>query len=107
MKMRNFIKNPDVTIYKGFIVDENSTLSYETKNGNIKQELKNLEFTQVQKIVTDNCDQTINTIIHLKPGMVVLFEDEKRGYVVPVERFVRISEAIEDLNYIIDLDKEV
>jgi hypothetical protein len=39
--------------------------------------------------------------------MVVLFEDESRGYVVPVDRYVTIKEAKEDLECISDLDKEV
>ena len=43
----------------------------------------------------------------MKEGMTILFEDENRGYVVPVEKFVTIGEALEDLNCIKDLDKEV
>ena len=42
----------------------------------------------------------------MKEGMVVLFENENRGYVVPVDRYVRIGEALEDLECIKDLDKE-
>ena len=103
--MKNYIKNPDVTIYKGIKVDEDTTLKYETEDGNLIQELKNLEFTQITKTFNEKYDQEIKTVIHLKPNMIILFEDKERGYVVPVERFVTIGEAIEDLNYIKDLDK--
>lgn len=105
--MRNFIKNVDVTIYKGMIVNKDTKLSYEREDGKLKQELKDLEFNQWSKKETEDYESEIKTTIHLKEGMVVLFEDEDRGYVVPVEKYVTIGEAIEDLNCIKDLDKEV
>ena len=105
--MRNFIKNPDVTIYKGMNVNKDTTLKYEREDGNLKQELKNLEFVQYEKRKADNFESETKTTIHMKEGMTILFEDESRGYVVPVEKFVTIGEALEDLNCIKDLDKEV
>ena len=105
--MRNFIKNVDVTIYKGMIVNKDTELSYEREDGKLKQELKDLEFVQWSKKETEEYESEMKTTIHLKEGMVVLFEDEDRGYVVPVEKYVTIGEAIEDLNCIKDLDKEV
>lgn len=105
--MKNYIKNPDVTIYKGIEVDKNTKLKFEREDGKVKQELKNLEFVQYERREADNFESETNTKIHLKEGMIVLFEDEKRGYVVPVERYVTIGEALEDLECIKDLDKEV
>ena len=104
--MKNFIKNPDVTIYKGVNVDKKTTLKFEREDGNLRQELKNLEFVQFEKRQAENFESETKTTIHLKEGMTVLFEDEKRGYVVPLERYVTIGEALEDLNCIKDLDKE-
>ena len=43
------------------------------------------------------------TTIYLKEGDVLVFEEEGRGYIKPVESFVTIEEAIEDLTNIRDL----
>lgn len=104
--MRNYIKNLDVTIYKGIEVDKNTKLKFEREDGKLRQELKNLKFVQHEKREADNFESETKTTIHLKEGMTVLFEDEKRGYVVPVEKYVTIGEALEDLECIKDLDKE-
>ncbi len=105
--MKNLVLIPNCEIYKGFTVDENSTLEYENKDKTLKQELKNLEFIQYQKIDSPEYSTETKTTIHLKKGMVVLFEDEEHGYVVPVNRYVTIKEAIQELEYIKDLDTEV
>jgi len=105
--MKNYIKNPDVTIYKGVCVDKDTVLSFEREDGKLKQELKDFKFVQYEKREADNFVSETKTTIDLKEGMVVLFEDKNRGYVVPVERYVTIGEALEDLGYIKDLDKEV
>lgn len=105
--MKNYIKSPDVTIYKGINVNKDTELKFERQDGKLKQELKSLEFVQYEKREADNFESEIKTIIHLKEGMVVLYEDDNRGYVVPVERYVIIGEALEDLECIKDLDKEV
>ena len=104
--MKNFIKIPDVTVYKGIVVDKKSKLSFEREDGSLRQELKNLTFTQYEKRTADNFESEIKTTIHLKKGMVVLFEDENRGYVVPYERYVPIKEAYENIGYILDLDEK-
>ena len=105
--MKNLILIPNCEIYKGIVVDETTKLKYENKDKTIKQELKNLEFVQYQKMDTPEYSTETKTTIHLKKGMVVLFEDEIRGYVVPVNRYVTIKEAIQELEYIKDLDTEV
>ncbi len=105
--MKNLVLIPNCEIYKGFTVDENSTLEYENKDKTLKQELKNLEFIQYQKVDSTEYSTETKTTIHLKKGMVILFEDEKNGYVVPVNKYVTIKEAIQELEYIKDLDTEV
>ena len=105
--MKNLILIPNCEIYKGYIVDENTTLEYENNDKTIKQKLSNLEFTQIQIVNTPEYTTETKTIIHLKKGMTVLFENEQRGYVVPVNRYVTIKEAIQELDYIKDLDTEV
>jgi len=105
--MRNYMKSPDVTIYRGVSVNKDTKLNFEREDGKLKQRLKDLKFIQIEKREADNFETETKTIIYLKEGMTVLFEDEKRGYVVPVERYVTIGEALEDLECIKDLDKEV
>lgn len=105
--MKNFVLIPNCEIYKGYVVDDKTTLEYVNKNKTIRQELKNLEFIQYEKKDTSEYSIETKTTIHLKKGMVVLFENEERGYVVPVDRYVTIKEAIQELDYIKDLDTEV
>jgi hypothetical protein len=40
------------------------------------------------------------TTIHLKEGDILVFEEAGRGYIKPVEDFVTIEEAIDDLSNI-------
>ena len=44
-----------------------------------------------------------NGTIKLKEGDILIFEEEGRGYIKPVEDFVTIEEAIGDLTNIKDL----
>ena len=48
-------------------------------------------------------ESTYNTTIYLKEGDILIFEEEGRGYVKPVEEFVTVKEAIEELKCIEDL----
>ena len=102
--MNKYMKIPDVTLYAGMKVDKDTSLSFKSEDGKIKQELKNLKFVQYERREADNCET--KTTIYLKEGMIVLFENEQRGYVVPLDRYVRITEALEDLECIKDLDRE-
>lgn len=104
--MKVYIKSVDTTIYKGIEVNKDSKLEWKREDGKKHQVLENFEFIQEEKIEKEQYSQEIKTTIHLKEGDIVLFEDEERGYVVPVDKFVTIGEAIEDLDCIKDLDKE-
>lgn len=105
--MKNLVLIPNCEVYKGMYVDENTTLEYENEKKTLKQKLKNLEFEQIQIVDTPEYRTETKTIIHLKKGMSILFENEDRGYVVPVNKYVTIKEAIQELDYIKDLDTEV
>lgn len=104
--MNKYMKIPDVTLYAGMKVDKDTSLSFKSEDGKIKQELKNLKFVQYERREADNFESETKTTIYLKEGMIVLFENEQRGYVVPLDRYVRITEALEDLECIKDLDRE-
>ena len=104
--IRNFIKSVDTTLYKGTRVTKETTLEYEREDGKLKQYLKNLEFISEETREGKKYTSQTKTTIHLEEGDVVIFENEIRGFVVPVEKFVTIGEALEDLECIKDLDKE-
>ena len=99
--MQKFIRKPSVDMYAGVRVDKDTTLEY--KNDNVEQTLKDLVFHSVTKVKGENFESTYDTTIHLKEGDVLVFEEEGRGYIKPVEEFVTVKEAVEELNCIIDL----
>lgn len=97
----NFIQKPSIDLYPGIRVDKDTVFEY--KNENVKQTLKNLVFHSVTKVKGEGFTSKYDTTIHLKEGDVLVFEEEGRGYIKPVEEFVTIAEAIEELTHIKDL----
>lgn len=98
--MENFILKPSIDRYPGIRVNKNTEFTY--KNENVTQTLKNLVFHSVKKVKGEGYRSKYDTTIHLNEGDILIF-DEERGYIKPVESFVSIKEAIEDLTYIEDL----
>ena len=101
--MNVFIRKPSIDMLAGIRVTKDTTLSYE--NENVKQSLKDLVFHSVTTVRGEEYVSTYDTFIFLNEGDVLIFEEEGRGYVKPVEEFVTIGEAIEDLENIKSLDK--
>ena len=99
--MQSFIMKPSIDRYPGIKVDKDTVLEY--KNENVQQELKDLVFHSVAKVKGQGYESTYDTTIQLQEGDILLFEDEGRGYIKPVQPFVTIAEAIEDLTNIKDL----
>lgn len=97
----NFIRKPSIDLYPGVRVDKDTVLEY--KNENVDQKLEKLVFRSETKITGEGFKSTHITFINLKEGDVLVFEDGGRGYIKPVEDFVTIEEAIEELNNIKDL----
>ena len=97
----NFIKRPSIDLYPGIRVTKETELEY--KNENVKQNIKNLTLHSVTKINGDGFKSKYDTTIDLEEGDILIFEDEGRGYIKPVEGFVTIEEAIADLENIKDL----
>ena len=89
----------------GIKVYKDTELTYE--NEYVKQELKDLVLHSITTVTGEGYRSTYDTYIDLKEGDVLVFEEESRGYIKPVEEFVTITEALEDLENIKDLDKEV
>ena len=99
--MQVFIRKPSIDLYAGVRVDKDTKLEY--KNDTVEQTLENLVLQSVTKVKGEDYESVYNTTIHLKDGDILVFEEEGRGYIKPVESFVTIAEAIEDLTNIKDL----
>ena len=99
--MQVFIRKPSIDMYAGIYVTKETELNYE--NDNVKQTLKDLEFHSITKVKGENYVSVYDTTITLEEGDVLVFEEEGRGYIKPVEEFVTIGEAIEDLKAIEDI----
>lgn len=99
--MEKFIRKPSIDMLGGIRVTNDTTLNYE--NDNVKQILRNLVFKSVTKVNGEGYESTYNTTIYLKEGDILIFEEEGRGYIKPVEEFVTVKEAIEELRCIEDL----
>ena len=99
--MQRFIRKPSIDFYPGIRVTKDTVLEY--KNETVKQTLKDLVFHSVTKVKGEGYRSKYDTVINLKEGDILIFEEEGRGYVKPVESFVTIKEAIDDLTNIEDL----
>lgn len=101
MQFQRFIRKPSIDMLAGIRVKKNTEFVYE--NENVQQTLKDLVFHSVTKVKGEGFESVYNTTITLKEGDVLIFEEEGRGYIKPVEEFVSVGEAIEELTNIIDL----
>lgn len=99
--MQKFIRKPSIDMVAGITVTKDTKLQY--KNDKVDQKLENLVFKSVTKVSGENYKSKYNTTINLKEGDVLVFEEEGRGYIKPVEEFVTVAEAIEELECIKDL----
>ena len=96
-----FIQRPSIDLYPGVRVSKDTVLEYKTEN--VEQKVEKLMFQSVTKVKGQNYDSEYNTLIRLEEGDVLIFEAEGRGYIKPVDKFVTIAEAIEELTNIKDL----
>ena len=99
--MQLFIRKPSIDLYPGVKVDMDTVLEYE--NEHVEQRLENLVFHSKTKVKGEGYESTYDTTIWLKEGDVLVFEEEGRGYIKPVESFVTVQEAIDDFTNIKDV----
>ena len=97
----NFIRKPSIDLYPGIRVTKDTKLEY--KNKGVKQTVENLKLHSVTTIKGESFKSKYDTTVQLKEGDILIFEEEGRGYIKPVEAFVSIEEAIEELTNIKDL----
>jgi hypothetical protein len=96
--MEKFINKPSIDMLAGIRVTKDTTLEYE--NENVKQTLKDLVFDSTTVVKGDGFTSEYHTVINLNEGDVLIFEEEGRGYIKPVEQFVTVEEAIKELEFI-------
>lgn len=99
--MQLFIRKPSIDFYPGIRVDRDTVLEFQ--NENVQQTLKDLVFHSVTRVKGENYESTYDTTIQLKEGDVLVYEEEGRGYIKPVEDIVTVQEAIEELSCIKDM----
>ena len=99
--MQNFIRKPSVDLMPGIRVTKDTVISFE--NDNVNQKIENLILHTVMHTKGEGYAVTTHSTVYLEEGDVLLFEEEGRGYIKPVDGFVTIKEAIEDLTNIKDL----
>lgn len=99
--MERFIRKPSIDMLAGIRVTKDTVLDY--SNENVDQHLKNLVFESVTTVKGERYTSTYVTTINLEEGDILIFEEEGRGYIKPVESFVSVKEAVEELKCIEDL----
>ena len=99
--MEKFIKRPSIELYPGITVDKDTVIEYE--NENVSQSLANLLFKSITKLEGEDYESEYKTVINLKEGDILIFEEEGRGYIKPVEQLVSVREALEELVCIKDI----
>lgn len=103
--MQLYIKKPQIDFYEGIKVSKDTELNFKTDN--IEQTVKNLQLHTVTRIEGDGYVSTHDTTVFLEEGDVLLFEPDSRGYIKPLDSFVTVEEAIDDLLNIKDIGKEL
>lgn len=100
MQYIKLIRQPSIDMYAGITVDKDTNLEYETEN--VKQTIKDLVLHSVTTLNGEEYESKYETTIRLNEGDVLVF-DENRGYIKPVERFMTVSEAIEELKCVLEV----
>jgi hypothetical protein len=98
--MQVFIRKPSIDLFTGVRVTKETELEY--KGETVTQTIKDLELHSLVEVEGEGYKSKYDVTVHLQEGDTLIFE-EGRGYIKPVEGFVTIAEAIEDLENIKDL----
>lgn len=102
--MELFIRKPQIDFFEGVRITKDTELEYKTDS--IDQTVKNLLLHTVSVIKGEGYEAKTETTVFLEEGDVLIFEKDGRGYIKPLEPFVTVEEAINDLLNIKDVGKE-
>jgi hypothetical protein len=100
MEFIKLIRQPSIDMVAGIKVTKDTDITYE--NEGVKQTIKDLVLHSVMTLKGEEYVSTYDTTIYLKEGDVLVFEDGARGYIKPVETFMTLDEAIEELETVKD-----
>ena len=93
--MERFIRMPNVDLYHGVRITKDTVLDY--KNDNVEQTVENLVLRTTLRAKGEGYESESHIRVDLTEGDILIFVDEGRGYIKPVERLVTVEEAIENL----------
>jgi hypothetical protein len=96
--MEKFILKPSIDMHAGIRVAKDTEFEY--KNDKVEQTLKDLVFKSIIKVSGEGYESEYHTTINLNEGDILVFEEEGRGYIKPVQELVTVEEAIEELEYV-------
>jgi hypothetical protein len=102
--MKLFIRKPNIELLAGVRITKDTHLEF--SNENTEQIIDNLVLRSTTNVKGVGYESKCETTIYLQDGDVLIFEEEGRGYIKPVEGFVTIKEAIDDLINIQDLGEQ-
>lgn len=86
---------PNVDLYHGVRVTKETKLEY--RNDNVEQKVEGLVLQTTLRAKGENFKSESHIKVYLSEGDILIFEDEGRGYIKPVEKVVTIDDAIETL----------
>lgn len=93
--MERFIRMPNVDLYHGVRITKDTEFEY--KSDNVEQKVENLVLYTTLRTKGENFESESHIKVNLSEGDILVFEDDGRGYIKPVEKMVTIDEAIENL----------
>lgn len=97
-KLIKVVLKPDMDLLPAIKVNKDTKFTFE--NENVKQKLENLVFDSVLYQKGENYTSEYHTIINLKENDILVFEENSRGYIKPVEEVMTVEEAIKELEEI-------
>ena len=101
MEYLRVIRKPNVDMFAGIRVNKDTKLEF--KNEYVEQTLENLVLHTISKSKNEEFESVYDIKIKLNENDILIFEEESRGYVKPVEEVMTIPEAIKELECIKDL----
>lgn len=99
--MEKYIIKPNIQMYPGIRVNKDTELEFECER--VKQTVKDLKLHSVTKISGEGFQGTREITVFLKEGDLLLFLGEPDGYIKPVDQFMTVKEAVEQLKCIEDI----
>lgn len=106
--MNYYVMRPDLTPYEGITVTKDTVIEYE--NDKVKQTIKDLKLITESTFSNERYTTYSKIEINLEEGDILLFENENRGYFLPMNVAIgTIKDAIGDyeaLALALDGDKD-